>query len=66
MEATGDQDYFKYIPFRLYIDDTYKQKLIKPVTEEGQRRTLKDLLTEMCPDNPDGKVINPYATILSA
>ncbi|KAF5286907.1 hypothetical protein FQA39_LY00440, partial [Lamprigera yunnana] len=36
MEALSDQEHFKYIPFRLYIDDGYRQKLIKPVAEDGK------------------------------
>lgn len=54
MEASGDQDHFKYIPFRCYIEDGYRQKLIKPVTDEGKRKTLKDFLEELFPDNSNG------------
>lgn len=54
MEVTSEQDHFKYIPFRCYIDDSYKQKLVKPV-EEGQRKTLKNLLQEVFPDRTDCK-----------
>lgn len=55
MEASGDQDHFKYIPFRCYVDDGYKQKLIKPVTDDGRRKTLQDFLQELFPDNENGK-----------
>lgn len=49
MEVSPEQEYFKHIPFRCYIDDGYKQKLIKPVTEDGHRKTLQDLINEMFP-----------------
>lgn len=55
MELSGETNHFKYIPFRCYFEDIYRQKLIKPVKEDGSRTTLKDLLTEMFPDNPKGK-----------
>lgn len=57
MEASGDQDHFKYIPFRCYMDDGYKQKLIKPVTEDGRRKTLQEFLQELFPDNDNGKIL---------
>ncbi|VEN52452.1 unnamed protein product [Callosobruchus maculatus] len=56
MEASGDQDYFKYIPFRCYIDDGYRQKLVKPVTEDNHKKTLQDLLEEIFPGNKNIKV----------
>ncbi|GJQ74644.1 putative involved in autophagic vesicle formation [Trypoxylus dichotomus] len=56
MEFPSDQDHFRYIPFRCYCDDGYRQKLIKPVTEEGQRKTLNDLLQEVFPNKSDVKV----------
>lgn len=55
MEAPSDQDHFKYIPFRLYVDDGYRQKLVKPVTEDGRRKTLQDLLLEVFPDKNNSK-----------
>lgn len=55
MEASGEQDHFKHIPFRLYKDDSYRQKLVKPVNDQGQRKTLGDLLKEMYPDKEDSK-----------
>lgn len=55
MEASGDVDHFKYIPFRCYYEDGYKQKLVKPVTEDGKRKTLADLLTELFPERSNGK-----------
>lgn len=54
MEATSD-DGFKYIPFRCYTsEDKYIQKLVKPLNEDGQRKTLKHLLNEVFPDNDKG------------
>lgn len=55
MEAPGDQDHFRYIPFRCYLEDGYRQKLIKPVTEEGQKKTLNHLLQEVFPNKTDGR-----------
>lgn len=49
MELSGENNHFKYIPFRCYFDDVYRQKLIKPVKEDGSKTTLKDLLAEMFP-----------------
>ncbi|CAH0553444.1 unnamed protein product [Brassicogethes aeneus] len=49
MEITADQESFKYIPFRCYTDDGYRQKLIKPLGEDGRKKTLEDLLNEMFP-----------------
>lgn len=49
--------------FRCYIDDGYRQKLVKPITEDGQKKTLQNLLEEMFPDKTDIQVkihgINP-------
>lgn len=54
MEASTE-DGFKYIPFRCYTsEDKYVQKLVKPMNEEGQRKTLKHLLTEVFPDQENG------------
>lgn len=55
MEASGEQDHFKYIPFRCYVDDGFKQKLIKPLTEDGRRKTLQEFLRELFPENENGK-----------
>ncbi|RZB38628.1 autophagy protein 5, partial [Asbolus verrucosus] len=49
MEVSSEQEHFKYIPFRCYMEDGYRQKLIKPVAEDGRRKTLQDLLHEMFP-----------------
>lgn len=55
MEVSGEQDHFKYIPFRCYIGDGFKQKLIKPVTEDGRRKTLQEFLQELFPGEDNGK-----------
>lgn len=48
MELPNDCDHFKYVPFRCYLDDGgYKQKLIKPMREDGRKKTLGDLLQEV-------------------
>ncbi|KAG5882131.1 hypothetical protein JTB14_005960 [Gonioctena quinquepunctata] len=49
MEVTNDQEHFKYIPFRCYVDEGYKQKLVKPVTENCCKKTLQDLINEVFP-----------------
>ncbi|KAH1012804.1 hypothetical protein HUJ05_011893 [Dendroctonus ponderosae] len=53
MEVSGESDHFKYIPFRCYLEDSYKQKLVKPVAEDGSRKTLQHLLKEVFPDKPN-------------
>ncbi|XP_066147269.1 autophagy protein 5 [Euwallacea fornicatus] len=50
MEVQGENDHFKYIPFRCHIEDGYKQKLIKPVAEDGKCQTLHDLLRDLFPE----------------
>ncbi|XP_055380369.1 autophagy protein 5 [Condylostylus longicornis] len=48
METSGDQECFKHIPIKFYNEDgTYIQKLISPVCESGQKRILKDLLSDL-------------------
>ncbi|KAK3097153.1 hypothetical protein FSP39_006880 [Pinctada imbricata] len=50
MESSGD-DMFKYIPFRIYmVDKHYVQSLFRPMTDEGQHYTLKDLLKASVPE----------------
>ncbi|KAK0089269.1 hypothetical protein PV325_008209 [Microctonus aethiopoides] len=50
MEPTNNDEGFKYIPFRCYtVDEKYIQKLVKPFNEEGERKTLKNLLKEVFP-----------------
>lgn len=57
MEASSEEG-FKYIPFRCYTsEDKYVQKLVKPINEEGQRKTLKHLLNEVFPDQENGLYI---------
>lgn len=55
METSAEQSHFKYIPFRCYVDDGYKQKLVKPVTNNGQKMCLSDLLKEVFPDRTESK-----------
>lgn len=55
METSAEQSHFKYIPFRCYVDDGYKQKLVKPVTNDGQKMCLNDLLKEVFPDRTESK-----------
>lgn len=58
MEASNTDEGFKYIPFRCYTsEDKYVQKLVKPVNEEGQRKTLRHLFNEVFPDNENGKYL---------
>ncbi|XP_057672810.1 autophagy protein 5 [Diorhabda carinulata] len=51
MEATNDYEHFKYIPYRCYFENGYKQKLTQPVTENGTKKTLQDLIHEIFPEN---------------
>lgn len=47
MELGGDES-FRYIPFRCYYkDEPLIQRLIKPLTETGHRKTLSHLLQEL-------------------
>ncbi|CAB0044726.1 unnamed protein product [Trichogramma brassicae] len=56
MEATSDEG-FKYIPFRCYIsEDKYIQRLVKPLLEDGHRKTLKHLLNEVFPNEETASV----------
>lgn len=56
MEVTGENDHFKHIPFRCYVDDGYKQKLVKPIHDDGKKKTLGDLLNEIFPETSNGKL----------
>lgn len=50
----GSEDSFKYVPFRCYYKDEHMiQKLIRPVTDNGDRKNLQDMLKELCPDKTD-------------
>ncbi|KAK9871414.1 hypothetical protein WA026_011665 [Henosepilachna vigintioctopunctata] len=49
MELSSEYENFRHIPFRCYVGDGYKQALVKPVFENGQHKTLKDLLDELFP-----------------
>lgn len=50
METIAEQDSFKHIPYRLYINDGYIQKLVRPICEGGRKKTLRDLLEETLPE----------------
>lgn len=51
MEVNSEET-FKYIPFRLYQGDKpFSQKLVKPVNEEGQKKTLFNFLQEIYADD---------------
>lgn len=53
MEVNGE-DTFKYIPFRCYQgDDRYIQKLVRPITEEGQKKLLQNLIDEVFLENSE-------------
>lgn len=57
MEAVGEET-FKYIPFRCYRgEEAFIQRLVRPVTEKGQMKTLQDLLLEVFPEDVNGRVI---------
>lgn len=63
---TSTEEGFKYIPFRCYIsEDKYIQRLVKPINEEGQRKTLKHLLNEVFPDQKNGTVTQVSLTSFS-
>lgn len=55
MESPGDEQLFKYIPFRCYHgDDSFVQRLVRPITDEGQRKTIAHLLKEVFPTLENG------------
>ncbi|XP_060535917.1 autophagy protein 5 [Cylas formicarius] len=56
MEVSGETECFKYIPFRCYVGDGYKQKLIKPVTDDGRKKTLQDLVREILDSGSTAKI----------
>jgi autophagy-related protein 5 len=56
MEASGEE-VFKYIPFRCYRGEgPFIQRLVRPVTEEGQRKTLQHLIQEVFPNEANRKL----------
>jgi hypothetical protein len=56
MEASGEE-VFKYIPFRCYRGEgPFIQHLVRPVTEEGQRKTLQHLIQEVFPNEMNRKL----------
>lgn len=57
MEASGEE-VFKYIPFRCYRGDgPFIQHLVRPVTEEGQRKTLQHLIQEVFPNETNLQIM---------
>ncbi|RMX41339.1 hypothetical protein pdam_00012789 [Pocillopora damicornis] len=51
MERTGDDPYFKHIPFRIFQPDKqFIQELFRPLNENGEQHTLGDLLHEFAPE----------------
>ena len=51
MEVNSEET-FKYIPFRLYQGEKpFSQKLVKPINEEGQKKTLFHFLQEIYADD---------------
>lgn len=51
MESTPEEG-FKHIPFRLHIPcQPPIQKLVRPLTDDGRKVTLGDLLQEFLPDS---------------
>ena len=51
MESSNGDELFRHIPFRIFRPDrpTMVQKLYRPVSDDGQLRVLKDLLTQFVP-----------------
>uniref|UniRef100_A0A1B6CPK7 Autophagy protein 5 n=1 Tax=Clastoptera arizonana TaxID=38151 RepID=A0A1B6CPK7_9HEMI len=50
--GNGGEDTFKYIPFRCYLVDkdyTMIQRLVKPLTDDGHRKTLGCFIEEVFP-----------------
>jgi len=48
----GSEESFKYIPFRCYYrEEPLLQKLVKPISLKGDRKTLQNLLEEVYPEN---------------
>ncbi|KAG8259561.1 autophagy protein 5 [Homalodisca vitripennis] len=53
MEVGSGEETFKYIPFRCYYlnkDNCMVQRLVKPLTEQGHRKTLRCLIQEVFPE----------------
>lgn len=55
MEAHGDQDSFKNIPLRIYLEDgTFSQRLVNPKNVDGSRKTLQQMLSDLYPEKSSG------------
>jgi len=51
----GSEECFKSIPFRCYRGDELKQIIIKPLTDDGQRKTLLHLLREVYSNDAENR-----------
>ena len=61
MESHGDNEGFKHIPIRIYSDDgTCNQRLVSPKNNDGTRKILQQMISELYPDKCDGNVISLY------
>lgn len=55
MESHGENEGFKHIPIRLYSDDgTCNQHLVCPKNNDGSRKVLQQLISEIFPDKTEG------------
>ncbi len=55
MDTTNSDGEFRHIPFRFYSSDDgpFIQKLVRPFTEDGQPKTLQNLLQDIYPTTCD-------------
>lgn len=59
MESHGENEGFKHIPIKLYSDDgTCSQRLVCPKNNDGSRKTLLQMTTELYPEKCDGMFCN--------
>lgn len=55
MESHGDNEGFKHIPVRLYSDDGIcNQRLVSPKNNDGTRKVLQQMISELYPDKSEG------------
>lgn len=53
MESHGDTEGFKHIPIRIYSEDgTCTQRLISPKNNDGTRKIIQQLISELYPEKP--------------
>ncbi|XP_013078587.2 autophagy protein 5-like [Biomphalaria glabrata] len=63
MENSGE-DAFKSVPFRIYqMDQIPVQKLFKPVDDNGENLTLKNLLSIALPDLEEKGILSRYRVV---